>query len=143
MIPPLCVGLLWVDKRGRFKTLSLLLFALLATSLLFLAFGASDDGGLHELSNHALLVLFILSSHGPPHLLDFPFTSILGFFLHATLLLHCLFFEVPFGELLVFLAHLLAFFPLYQSFSIILGLVAPQIVLNETSLSKKQIKRVS
>jgi len=113
---------------------SLLLFALLAASLLFLALGASDEGGLHQLSNHSLLVFLVLSHHGLPHFVDFALPSRLRFVLHFELLPNCLFLKIMLSDFLVFISHLLALFPLHESFSVVFGLVASQIVLDLSGL---------
>lgn len=118
---------------------SLLLLALFATTLFLFALGASDDGGLHQLLNHALLVLFVLSHHRLPHLVNFTLTGRLSFFLHPKLLFGCLFLEIVLGNSLVFITHLLSFKPFLAPLNIIVLFVASQVVLDLPSLFQAEL----
>ncbi len=115
---------------------SLLLFAFFATTLFLFALRASDEGGLHQLLDHALLVLFVLGHHCLPHLVNLSLTGRLCLFLHSELLLDCLFLEIVLGNSLVFITHLLSFKPLLAPLNIIVLFVAPQVILDLTSLHK-------
>ena len=120
-------------------TLASLPLLLLATSLLLLlATGGPDLGRLHELCNEPLLLLGVLHLHGLPHFVDLALASRLGLVLHVRLLLLGLHLQVELGQLLVFLAHLLALAPLLQPRLVVLLLVTAKVVLNCTNLHTRE-----
>ena len=123
------------------NSLLFLAFSFLATSFLLLAFRSTDLGSLHELRNHALLLLGVFQHHRLPHLVDFALTRGFCIFFHAQLLVGGFTLQVKLGELLVFRTHHFALTPLFESLLVVFRLVSTKIILDRACLKSQAQKR--
>lgn len=116
-----------------------LLLLLAASLLLFLSSSSSNVSRLHELLNHALLLISVFNLHGPPHLLNFVGSLCLRLLFHPFLLVFSLLLQVVFGEGFIFIAHALPLTPLTQPVLIVHGFVPSQESLNRTDIFKAEL----
>ena len=142
---------LWKVKRRIFllwwqctSWSSLFLFAFSLAFTAFLAPGASNFCGFHELQDRILLFLFHLGLVLLPLLVDFSFARLFGFLLHFQLLASGSLLQVESSQVFIFICHHFTLTPFSQPILSVFFVVSQKQFLNLSNLKmKRRYKNVS